>query len=218
MKFTQIPEDTFKTLQLNAGILLTTFDPSTGEYKNEDILGATTGGVQFSSNPTYSDYGEDIDNCPKNMKELKKLESWDVSITGNLLKADTVAAKILIGACDIDPDDTTHLVPRNDIDLGDFKDIWWVGDYGDENNDKSGGFVALRIFDALSTGGYSFKTTDKAKTSFAFTFTGHYSISNQSRVPFDVYVRAGVAEDTEEIEETGSVKDEDEEKEQINEA
>ena len=75
MKFTQIPADTFENLQMNAGILLDEFTPSTGVIGN--IIGATTGGINFTATPTYSDYGEDIDNCPKNMKELKKLDSWE---------------------------------------------------------------------------------------------------------------------------------------------
>lgn len=64
MKFTRIPENTFKQLQLNAGIIASDFDPATGEVAEEDLIGATTGGTNFVAEPEYSDYGEDIDNCP----------------------------------------------------------------------------------------------------------------------------------------------------------
>lgn len=64
MKFTRIPENTFKQLQLNAGILTTNFTPASGEVQEAELLGATTGGVSFTATPEYSDWGEDIDNCP----------------------------------------------------------------------------------------------------------------------------------------------------------
>ena len=79
MKYTKIPETTFKNLQLNAGVLLSAFNPTSATVADESIIGATTGGINFTATPTFSDYGEDIDNCPKNMKELKKLDSWEIS-------------------------------------------------------------------------------------------------------------------------------------------
>ena len=57
MKFTKIPETTFQNLQLNAGVLLSTFNPETAEVTNTSIIGATTGGVNFTATPTFSDYG-----------------------------------------------------------------------------------------------------------------------------------------------------------------
>ena len=81
MKYTKIPETTFQNLQLNAGVLLSAFNPESATVANESIIGATTGGVNFTATPTFSDYGEDIDNCPKNMKELKKLDAWEISMS-----------------------------------------------------------------------------------------------------------------------------------------
>ena len=77
MKYTQIPQNTFNNIQLNAGVLLKAFAPDTGTLKATDILGATSGGVSFTATPSFIDYGEDIDNCPKNMKELKQLDGWE---------------------------------------------------------------------------------------------------------------------------------------------
>ena len=192
MKFTQIPTDTFENLQMNAGILLDEFTPSTGVIGN--IIGATTGGINFTATPTYSDYGEDIDNCPKNMKELKKLDSWEATLSGTFASVSASLAKTLIGAADADSSDATHIVPRNDILESDFQDIWWVGDYSNLNGDKNGGFCAVHLINALSTGGFQIQSTDKAKGQFAFSFTGHYSMDDQSRVPFEIFVKAGTAE------------------------
>lgn len=57
-KFTVIPQDTFEGMQLDAGVLLKKFTPATPtEPADEDIICATTGGINVSSVPTYSDMG-----------------------------------------------------------------------------------------------------------------------------------------------------------------
>ncbi len=198
MKFTQIPTDAFKKLQLNAGILSTDFDPATGELTASNIIGATSGGVTFEATPSFSDFGEDIDNCPKNMKELKVLDSWDAKMSGSFVTMDTNVAKSVIGAATIATDDQTKVVPRNSIDAKDFKNIWWVGDYSDINEDGSSagkaGFIAIKLINALSTGGFKIKSGDKAKGTFEFEYTGHYSIENIDVVPFELYIKAGSAD------------------------
>lgn len=198
MKYTQIPADTFQKLQLNAGILVRNFAPETGTIT--DIVGATSGGVSFTATPTFSDFGDDIDNAPKNTKELKKLDSWEVSMTGSFVTVDSAVSKTLVGAADtstVASTDVTKITPRNDVLGADFADIWWVGDYSDQNTDGgqnvTAGFVAIHLINSLSTGGFSMQSTDRAKGTFAFTFTGHYSIAQQDTVPFELYVKAGTA-------------------------
>ena len=194
MKYTKIPETTFQNLQLNAGVLLSTFNPASATVADESIIGATTGGINFTATPTYIDFGEDIDNCPKNMKELKKLDSWEAKCSGTFVTIDTAVAKSLIGAADIGTSDTTKVTPRNDLAQSDFDDIWIVGDYSDKNGDTNGGFIAIHMMNALSTGGFQIQTADKEKGQFAFEYTAHYSMSAQDTVPFEVYIKAGTAE------------------------
>ena len=197
-KFTQIPADTFKKLQLNAGLLTTDFNPATGELTASNIVGATSGGVSFEATPSFSDFGEDIDNCPKNTKELKKLDSWEAKMSGSFVTMDTNAAKSVVGTADIASDDPTKVVPRNSINAEDFKDIWWVGDYSDVNEDGTSagkaGFIAIKLINALSTGGFKIQSGDKAKGTFAFEYTGHYSIEHIDTVPFELYIKAGSAD------------------------
>lgn len=193
-KFTKIPEDTFKQLQINAGILLTDFTPATGAFDAEDQIGATTGGITFAATPTYSDYGEDVDNCPKNTKELKRQDDVEVKASGTFVTVTTAVAKSLMAAADIDGTDTTKVVPRRDLADADFADIWIVGDYSDKNGASNGGFIAIKLINALSTGGFQLKTADKAKGQMAFEYTAHYSISKQDVVPYEVYIKAGTAE------------------------
>lgn len=195
MKFTRIPTTTFQNLQMNAGVIATNFTPGTGTLDEADILGATTGGLTVTCVPEYADMGEDIDNCPKNTKELKKITGYTVEVTGTLVTVTAAATKKLLGAADVSGNKIT---PRMDLDAtastGDFGDIWVVGDYSDKNGPTNGGFIACHIINALSTGGFSLVTTDGEKGQFAFEFTGHTSISAQDTVPFEMYVQAGTAE------------------------
>lgn len=115
-------------------------------------------------------------------------------MSGTFVAADTAIAKRLVGAADIDTQDTTKVTPRNDLADADFSDIWFVGDYSDQNGEANGGFIAIKLINALSTGGFQLQTSDKAKGQFSFTFTGHYSIVAQGTVPFEIYIKAGTAE------------------------
>lgn len=196
MKFTQIPTNTFKEIQLNAGVLLSDFAPSTATLTPANILGATSGGISFTATPEYTDFAEDIDNAPKNMKEFKQLDNWTATMSGTFVSMTTTLAKTLVGAGVIDSTDATKIVPRNDLDQADFSDLWWVGDYSDKTGNTNGGFIAIHLLNALSTGGFQIQSSDKGKGNFAFEFTGHYSNSAQDTVPFELYVKAGTAEPT----------------------
>lgn len=189
MKYTQIPATAFQNIQLNAGILTDSFVPATGVIGR--LLGATSGGVQFQDSVEYKDFGEDIDNCPKNMKELKKLDSHEVTMSGTFVTLDAATAKLLAGSADVDALDETHIIPRNDILQTDFDDIWWIGDYSDVNTGDNAGFVAIHILNALNTGGFQIQTTDKEKGKFAFEFMGHYSMNAQDTVPYEIYIKQG---------------------------
>lgn len=194
MKFTKIPSDAFQKLQINAGILTTDFTPASGEIGADGQIGATTGGVTFTATPTFSDFGADIDNCPKNMKEFKRQDMVEAKMSGTFVNADTKTAKLLCGAADIDTSDTTKVVPRTDLKDSDFTDLWLVGDYSDKNGAKNGGFIAIHMLNALSTGGFQLKTADNAKGQFAFEFTAHYSLAAQDKVPYEIYIKAGTEE------------------------
>lgn len=189
MKYTQIPATAFQDIQLNAGILVDSFVPSTGTIGR--LLGATTGGVNFTDTVEYTDFGEDIDNCPKNMLELKKLDSHEVKMAGTFVTLSASTAKMLAGAADVDELDSTHIVPRNDLLTTDFVDLWWIGDYSDQNTGDNAGFVAIHLMNALNTGGFQIQSTDKAKGQFAFEFTGHYSMDAQDTVPYEIYIQHG---------------------------
>lgn len=194
MKFTKIPSDTFEKLQINAGIILSNFVPATGTFEAAKQIGATTGGITFAVTHSFTDLGDDVDNCPKNTKELKRLDSTEVKISGTYVMVDTAIAKALAAAADVDGTDSTKVVPRTDLMPTDFTDLWFVGDYSDKNGETNGGYIAIHLLNALSTGGFQLKTSDKAKGQFAFEYTAHTSIESLDTVPYELYIKAGAAE------------------------
>ena len=107
-KFTVISSNTFDELQLDAGVLLKNFDPATAAVpQDSDIICATTGGITASCVPTYSDYGEDVDNVPANMKELKHLDSWEAKLAFTALNMTPEGIKLALGAADVTNDAIT---------------------------------------------------------------------------------------------------------------
>lgn len=183
-RFTKIPENTFSALQLDAGLLLKTFNVTTPNVKDEDIITATTGGINVVCQPSFSDLGEDVDNCPNNMMELKKLESWECTVSFTAIGTSAELIKLSLGCADIDSA-TSKITPRADLAQTDFSDLWWVGDRAD------GGFVAIQIKNALSTEGFSLQTTKNGKGQISCTITGHLSLTAQDVVPMEFYSSVG---------------------------
>ena len=181
-KFTRIPADTFSQIQTDAGILLYKFDPTHPEdVAEEDIICPTTGGITAAAEPTYSDMGEDVDNCPANLLELKHLDSWNCHIDFTSLGTTPKSIRLALGAADVDGENPTHIIPRNSLKTSDAADIWWVGDRAD------GGFVAVCLKRALSTSGFSLQTTKSGKGNTSVTLTGHVSVATQNEVPMEFY-------------------------------
>ena len=233
-RFTVIPQSTFDELQLDAGVLLKQFNPASPTAPADaDIICATTGGINASCVATFSDMGEDVDNCPNNMKELKHLDSWECKMGFTALGTSPEFIKMSLGAADVSgatyaltsdsaintsktyytrsgtsPNYTYTKVtspvvgsigtyyemtspdymitPRRDLEQTDFEDaIWWVGDRSD------GGMVAIKLMNALSTGGFSIQTTKSGKGQISVELMGHFSIDAQNTVPMVFYSTEG---------------------------
>ena len=184
--FTKVPQDAFENLQLDAGVLLTEFTPAANPTLTDaNILGATTGGISVNCTPEYEDFAEDVDNAPTNLKEFKNLTSWSCTFSTTLLNLSTDGAKKILGAADIDGTDTHKVTPRRELKTADFFDLWWVGDKAD------GGYVAVKLINALSTGGFSLQTSKNAKGQISVEFTGHVSLANQDVMPMEFYIYDG---------------------------
>lgn len=183
-KFSKISLEAFDEFQTDAGVLLKSFNPESPELVDEDIICATTGGINPACIATYEDYGADVDNCPANTKELKKLTGWDCTLGFTALNASVAAIRMALGAADVAAE-SGKVTPRTSLKDSDFDDVWWVGDRSD------GGLVAIRLVNALSTSGFSLQTTKNGKGRISVTLTGHVSIAEQDVVPMEFYVAAG---------------------------
>lgn len=178
--FTKIPENAFNALQLDAGVLLNTFNPASPYITDEAIICATTGGINVSCVPTYSDFAEDVDNAPNNLKEFKHLDGWECKISTTSLGTSAELIRMALGAADVTAA-SGKVVPRRNLSQDDFADLWWVGDKAD------GGFVAVKLINGLSTAGFSLATTKNGKGQITIELTGHVSIADQDTMPMEFY-------------------------------
>ena len=186
-RFSVVSQDVFDEFQVDAGVLLKSFDPANPELVDEDIICATTGGINPTCVPTYSDWGEDVDNVPNGTKELKHIDGWETSLGFTALNTTPEVIRMSLGAADIGAENGA-IVPRRDLKDTDFADVWWVGDRSD------GGLVAIRLINALSTGGFSLQTTKNGKGQISVTLSGHSSIKDKNKVPMEFYVQEGTEE------------------------
>lgn len=184
MSFKKIKPTTLEELTMNVFMLVSTFDPETFDFatgiSGSTIIASTTGGVNFTDTPEYTDFGDDIDNCPKNCMELKRKDDGEVTVSGNLVTLNKQLVKMLIGAASIEGNKIT---PEKDLKLSHFiTELWGLADYGD------GGLLAIKMKRVLNTSGFSVSTTDKSKAQLAFTFTCHKTIEDQDDPPYEVYL------------------------------
>ena len=190
-KFAKVKADLFKNIQINAGIICKGFVPETGVVT--DILSATSGGITFASNPTYADFFEDVDNLPPNTKQGKRITAWDPTLSGTMLEVNPANVKSRLGAAETETasgSKITKITPRATLEDADFEDIWFVGDYSDENTGNDAGFIAIHIMDALNTTGFQLQTGKNAKGQSTFEYHGHYDVTDDDQTPpFEIYVK-----------------------------
>lgn len=188
--YTKVADDAFDTLQLDAGVLLSSFDPANPYTapSSADIIATTTGGINPTCVPTYSDFGEDVDNVPNNMMEFKHLDGWDCAMAFTSIKFNAANVAWSLGASESttvaagsNTAGYTKIVPRRNVQLTDFKDLWWVGDKA------NGGAFAVKLLNALSTGGLNIQSSKNGKGTNQMTITGHVSIVHQDTMPMEFY-------------------------------
>jgi hypothetical protein len=190
MEYTKVSPNAFETLQLNAGIVVSGFDPDDGSITGS-IIGVTSGGVTFNANPTYVDFGDGLDNVPGSTWQLKRITGYDPALSGTFRTVTPSLAKKLSGSGAID---SAKITPSGQLVAADFSDIWLVGDYSavnktDDDTGATAGFCAVHLLNAFSASGFQWKSSDEDKGEYAFDFHGHYSMATISLVPFELYVK-----------------------------
>ena len=191
-KFTKYPAEFWKNLQVNAGIIVKGFDDSDGTYTS--IIGATSDGTTFNPNPSYEDFGEDIDNVPLNTKQLKRIVSYDPALSGTFKTVSADTAEMLCPGSS----SSGLITPADVLENSMFEDVTLVADYSEVNKDGTGsdtskaGWIAVTIKNALNTSGFQWKTNKDGKGEFAFDFHGHYDLDDPDTPPFEIFIQEPV--------------------------
>lgn len=182
-RFSKISIDDIKTIQVDSGVLLKEFDVENPVFLPENVICATSGGINPVCAPEYYDFGEDVDNA-KSAKETKRIRGWNATISFTTLTTSLAAIKFALGAADISGK-VLNLRQRLQY-AKDFSDIWWVGKRADDK------LLAIRLIRSLSDSGFSLQTNKRGKGQISVTLKGHCSFSDIKKVPMEIYVLAEV--------------------------
>lgn len=178
--FSKVTKESIDNIQIDAGMILKNFNLSSPTSPTStDIVCATTGGITANCVPTFEDFGSDIDNCPNNTLELKRITGWEctLSFTAVDINEDTIA--LALGAAGRVG---SEIQPKNDVLPAYFKDIYFISERVDNK------IIAIKLKNALSTGGFVYKTQKKAKGNLTVTLSGHISVENPNDVPMLFYI------------------------------
>lgn len=182
LKFAKIPQDTFETMQFEAGVLLSNFTPDAAEseeaFTDEDIICATTGDISISVKPNIKDMGEEVNNCPEGMAELMKITSVVAQLKFTTPKLSAKMIALGLGAAEV----SGKKITLRDVKPEDFKPVWWVGDLG-----NSGGFAAMKLLNAFSREGVTITAGKNTSGKMEITLQGHVSIKAQDEKPVEFY-------------------------------
>ena len=179
---TRISADAAEKMQVNAGLLLNTFNiENPVEPNDENIVCETTGDFSITCTPTTEDFFADVNNAPTNTMEGKQITGWDCSLGITAISVTEEMLLLTLGAADVGEDGGVH--PRRIYKSEDFKSLYWIGDMADENK-----LFAVVMDNTVSTGGLSFTSTNNGKGGLALTLTPHATIKDIEKVPMGFYI------------------------------
>ena len=180
---TAITPTTSQHLQFNSAVLLWRFQFGV-DWKPEDVIGATRGGLTFRAVPQY--HNVEADGVPTNYKGLQRLDEWDVGAECTMLefKPDTIELGLGAGVKKTSESGYTKFTVTHNIDEeNDYKDIWIVGSL------SNGGKAVVQIKNGLNKSGLTLSTADKGEGTFSLNITGHYDYEGlkDGVAPFAIY-------------------------------
>lgn len=178
---------TAEKLLLDAGAFFKNFVVGTDTFESAvaagKLLGATQGGGTFSAVPTIRRI--EIDGVKGAAKGLEAIDEWVVTLTANMKE---ISESILVtalgaGASAAGTAGYKEITAKNYVGLTDYlTNVAWVGKLSGEALP-----VIIVVKNALSTGGLTLATADKAEAVLAVTFTGHYDSTDLDTPPFEIH-------------------------------
>ena len=179
---TPLRADTYKSLQLNAGVIIINTDIS--QYIDAEslktalasiiadgskLLGATRGGGTCTI--TRDTRQVEVDGARSNFVGGTIVDGGDAYISVTLLEQTPDHIKYIIGNADIDDDAPNHVKVqiRLAIDDSDYiQNVIWIGD-------TSEGFMAIELYNGLNTADITFTWADKNEGTVNAEFHAHQS-------------------------------------------
>lgn len=179
---TKITEDAAEKMQVNAGLLLNSFDVTNPvEPEDADIVCETTGDFSITCTPETQDFFEDVNNAPTNTLEGKRITGWTCGLGVTALSITDETLALSLGA--YEEAENGGIRPRRTYRVEDFKGLYWIGDMIDENK-----LFVVVMDNTVSTGGLSFTSTNNGKGGLALTLTPHVSAKALDKVPMAFYI------------------------------
>lgn len=190
-KAKKVAEDAANNIQVDAGLLLSTFDVTNPvEPDDDDIVCATTGDYNITCVPTVEDFFADVNNAPTNTKEGKRITGWTSGLTINCLEVTEDTIKLSLGASKVTA--TGGIKPRDQYEIEDFKSLYWIGDMVDADK-----LFVVKMDDTVNTGGLSFSAKNNGKGQLALSLTPHATLGS-SEVPMEFWILEKVDGEAEE--------------------
>lgn len=103
--FKEISQYAFENIQREAGVLLTGFDVTNPTSITDDmIVTATNGGFNIVVSDEFTDFGDDVDNVPADLMELKELTKRTVTASTEAYELTPRVVKLALAAADASGD------------------------------------------------------------------------------------------------------------------
>jgi len=188
---TPLRKETYKSLQLNAGVMLVGLDLD--DYDNAaalkaalateiqdgtNLMGATRGGGTF--NITRDIRQVEADGVRSAFVGSEIVDSADAYLSTTILEITPEHVQKILGNADIDRTKPGHVVMtiRMAIDDADYlPSIVWVGD-------TSEGFMAIELLNAFNTADFAFTFADKNEGTASVEFHAHQEdVSSNDTIP-----------------------------------
>ena len=180
MTYSKITQSQFNEMQFDAGVWVRSFDITRPSISPNDVICATSGGISLSVVPNIVDTGSDVYMMPKETAEMMMLTGWSVEASFTCISMSADSIKMVLGASE---DGTGNsIIPKMELQDTDYENLYWIGDRVD------GGFVVVKLINALSDEGLSITTAPKSMGEVAVHLTCHASIEeDMEAVPVEIY-------------------------------
>ena len=180
-------DKTAENLLLDAGAFFANFQVGTDTFETASakLLGATRGGGKFVAKPSIRSIG--VDGLEERAKGLQVIDSWDVSLSANILEINKATLTKALTATNAIDDSTTDgysiITAKNYIELTDYiENVTYVGKIS--GSEKP---VIIQIYNALNVDGLSLQTKDKDEAVIALNFVGTYDTKTLDVPPFKIF-------------------------------